>query len=307
MSIRRLSAVGSFRVRIPSKSDTPAAVWVARLAAAILLFAAGALWATTRTYPYTALMKLSGIGHHLGPVALFTDTTDRTAVPCPTAPLVILAIGQSLAANTAHTFAEADTEPAFSIFDGRCYPIQDPMLGTGGRDGSLWPIVARQIVRAIGRPVVVISTAVGSTSIADWSDPAAPALSNTQRQLTLWRRPVDFVVWMHGEQDGSDGTDGDVYARGVAALSVALHVPGATWIITRETRSPNMSAAIRTAQSQAVRLIPGAVLGPDLDTITGANNRYDGIHLTGEGARIVARLIAADIVSWYRRKHANYR
>src|SRR5262249_41230250 len=70
----------------------------------------------------------------------------RPPVPCPRQAFVLLALGQSNAANQVGEPVSAVGDlPAYAFFHGRCFRIEDPIPGATGRDGSLWTHFAQRL------------------------------------------------------------------------------------------------------------------------------------------------------------------
>src|ERR1700688_231528 len=123
-------------------------------AAAFLLgccasFASGVYTGVYMTFPFEVLLRIRHTFTAPPPPDsdFFLETKSRIESDCPPHAFVIVAIGQSNAANYVSPIAKRIAEiPAFNFLDGRCYRIEDPLLGaTGGRLGSLWTVFAQRL------------------------------------------------------------------------------------------------------------------------------------------------------------------
>lgn len=102
----------------------------------------------------------------------------RPSVPCPTSALVIMALGQSNAANhVGPRVGRDDAVPAYAFFRSRCMRIEDPIPGATGADGSLWIQLAQRLVRERGQPVVIMAAGAGGSTVDDWDEDRAAVFS----------------------------------------------------------------------------------------------------------------------------------
>ena len=233
----------------------------------------------------------------------FTSTAERSEIACPTGdPIAFVALGQSNAANSLSSFAERDPDAAaYQFYDGKCYVMEDPTIGSTGDRGSLWTEFAQSLSRASGRNVVFVTSAVEGSAVGDWLDPASGYLERAERQITqaiasgLTPR---IVLWHQGESDGQRNTDPKDYAASLKSLIERvdrLFEPGAepTWVVFQVSVCrglPNGSPQIIAAQRQVSEDHMRVVLGPNTDRL-GSRYRYDGCHFNANGkARIIEDL-----------------
>src|SRR4051812_46962204 len=89
----------------------------------------------------------------------------NTATPL-TDTVVLLVMGQSNAANAGETLYATHCENTFNFYEGKLYPLADPLKGANGEGGSVWSRLADKIVENnIARTVIIAPCAVGGTRI----------------------------------------------------------------------------------------------------------------------------------------------
>jgi hypothetical protein len=284
----------------------------------LLVLAAGFLWGFAashyKVFPYGLAKSIwedvrGDVGNtskglkFLPEAYVFTDTTNRENVSCAfDNPLVFLAIGQSNAANFLSTFGDAiPTAKAYQFFDGRCYLIEDPVLGATGERGSLWPEFAQRLSETAGRPVVFLTAAVGGSALELWIADESSYYDRTAKQVALARAAglsVDFVLWLQGETDALRNTPQQVYMDGLETLIDRLDgafESGAEprWIIFQASICRRLLASspeILAAQRAVAESSPRALLGPNGDRLL-RRYRHDDCHFNADGkAEIIAEL-----------------
>jgi lysophospholipase L1-like esterase len=104
------------------------------------------------------------------------------------------------------------------------------------------------------------------------------------------------VLLQIGESDYQLGTSTEKYRAALIKLLNQLRKNGVKCSVIASVSSnfgangylaPRMGNSVRIAQTQAAaeRLV---LLGPDTDTLLGESLRYDGVHPSGEGLRVLA-------------------
>ena len=238
----------------------------------------------------------------------------RALVPvdCPDKAFVILALGQSNAANhLGSREVSRDGAPTFVSFRGRCAPLNDPVPGATGSLGSLWPTLASKVSRQSGLPVVVIARAVGGSSTRDWSEDVrrirSRALRSVEAAIAVKLSP-DAIIWIQGESDAL-ATSAETYEEQlrqvVASVDAAIGAAQARtgqgpkmpkWIISLTSRcrelNPLGSEAIREAQRRVATTMANAQVGPDTDAL-GDEFRRDGCHFNDAGRAVLTDQLAA--------------
>lgn len=218
-------------------------------------------------------------------------------------PIVILALGQSNAANFGPP-APSDGPPITLIADGKCILTVDPLPGSSGEGGSIWYRLAHRL-SALGlqRPVVVSALGVDATSMDDWTATQSPLRERLVLQLKSMQSAglaPELILWQQGEADARAATTEQVYSAGLDKLALILDQAGspAPIFLARSTvcRS-GPSTAVRAAIEAKAQSNGRFRLGPDTDTLVGADLRRDGCHFSGHGLDRAAQLWAAIIAA----------
>lgn len=226
-------------------------------------------------------------------------------------PLVLLALGQSNAAN--HGEAGAAPAPLRVVHDGRCLWASDPLPGGTGDGSSIWarlpPRLAAQLPAPWRqRPLVLAVLAVDATPLRDWvqaDSPLRERLRRTAQALAASGLPPDLVLWQQGEADARDGTPPAEVAAGLDAFAGLLAASGinAPWMLAQSTRcrsAPHegVRAAVQQRAADGRRFVPG----PDTDVLAGAAMRRDGCHFSHAGLDAAADLWAAALAAYFARR-----
>ena len=210
---------------------------------------------------------------------------------CPQGASAVLVIGQSQASNTGPK-RHISLSGSRAFADGKCYYLRDPMPGTGGRGGTIWPGFADRL----GRRVLIADIAISGSAIEEWTVPAQ--LAKVRRTLDDLRRagyPDPLIIWMQGETNGARRTTAAAYHAQLRTL--LQQAPDRRWLITRESICYGMQDKWRPldeARDRIARAFPNVTLGPDLDNLGLAMRQEDRCHLTVEGqARLASGLADA--------------
>ncbi len=267
------------------------------------------VWWQAERWPPTYLSRVSDAvwrlaGGRRSPPVAADDAFGRQPVACPAAgerTMVALVFGQSQAANVVRE-SFVGSGHVFNYFRGRCYAAIDPLLGTGGDGGNVWTLIGTELVQQKQFDAVVLVTiAIGGTSIAQWApggnlhahlmsavDAVGPSLSYTH------------VFVQQGEADLLEHTPAEDYFRRFAEVIAALRRSGvdAPIFVAIETgycdgrwTPPRLDNPIAEAQRRVIAAHEGVYFGADMDAaLNAASDRYDGCHMSGTGARKLARL-----------------
>jgi hypothetical protein len=230
------------------------------------------------------------------PAARFlTSTAHRREVACPSEnPITFVALGQSNAANSLSSFGDLDpAAAAYQFYDGKCYLMEDPAIGSTGYQGSLWTEFAQSFSAATGRGVVFITSAVEGSGVGDWLDPQSGYFERAERQIEqaiaagLTPR---FVLWHQGETDALIRTPAEDYTAMLLSLIERVDrlfeaEAEPTWIVFQATvcrNTPDGSSRIIAAQKAVTEQHARAVLGPNTDRL-GPRYRFDDCHFNANG------------------------
>jgi lysophospholipase L1-like esterase len=243
------------------------------------------------------------VGRNPPPPSLQDEPFGRRPIPCPEAgerTMVALVLGQSQAANQVQE-RFVGGKGVFNFRRGHCYAAVDPLLGTGGDKGNVWTLVGTDLVAERRFDAVVLVTiAIGGTSIAQWS-PGGRLHEHLMDAVTAIAPvfPFTHVFIAQGETDFLSQTPPDDYFRNFAALIASLRQRGLDVPIFVAIESGFCDAAatpaqpgnpIAAAQKRIIATQEGVYFGADMDAVNAPSDRYDGCHMTGSGARKLAKL-----------------
>ena len=100
----------------------------------------------------------------------YSHVKERQAVPCfqpDSRSAVLFAFGQSNASNRGPVKRRG--KPGFlnfNIFDGKCYPALDPLLGSDGEGGNVWTALGNQLITTGAvKKLIIVSISVLSSII----------------------------------------------------------------------------------------------------------------------------------------------
>lgn len=212
-------------------------------------------------------------------------------------PMVLLALGQSNAANHGPVNAGPAT-PAIRVWhDGHCGWMPEPLAGATGRGANLWARLPSTLAAAgLQRPVLMVVLAVDATLVADWTDPASPLHQRLQQAANGIRAAglqPDLVLWQQGESEARQETAAPRYAEQLQTLAAQLAHAGvhAPILLARSTvckSGPNawLTQAIQGLIESDARF----AAGPDTDSLTAPWARPDGCHFSLAGLDAAAQM-----------------
>jgi lysophospholipase L1-like esterase len=252
------------------------------------------------------------------PLNAGNDAPGRQPVACPPAgnrTMVALVFGQSHAANVVKERFVGDIR-VFNYFEGHCYGAADPLLGTDHGGGNLWTLVGNELVQQRQFDAVVLVTiAVSGSYIGQWA-PGGRLHAHLMAAVNSIGPNLAFthVFVQQGESDLMAGTPAEGYfarfAKVIASLrqngiSVPIFVAIESGYCDGAATPPNPDNPIVLAQRRLIAAHEGVFFGPDMDAeLKSASDRHDGCHMSGTGARKLARLwtgaIAAPVSGQHR-------
>jgi len=203
----------------------------------------------------------------------------------------ILTIGQANAGNTSNWLDTAGAG-VFSYYKGELYPAVDPMVGSNGYGGSVWPAVGDSLIKEKRfKKVIFIPIAVGSTNIQDWATgPCNALLKNTLEELKSKNVKLTHILWHQGESN--NGTPKDEYKKNLEKILTDIRENGqsAPFYCSIASFSPlskkfasGIDPSVQQAQIEFVNEHAGVLLGPNTDLLNMAMDRYDAIHFSRSG------------------------
>lgn len=223
-------------------------------------------------------------------------------------PVVVLAIGQSNAANHG-VLARGAAQPVVLVAEGQCILAVDPLPGGTGRGASIWQRLPQYFARLEPhRPLVLAVMGVDATSIEDWvgqKSPLGARLESQVKSMQALDLLPNVILWQQGEADARLGTAASAYGTGLGKLAKILDQAGssAPIVMARSTvcrSSPY--APVRYAIEAKAAGNPRFWLGPDTDTLLGADLRPDGCHFSALGLDRASQLWADRIAQFLLRK-----
>jgi hypothetical protein len=268
------------------------------------------VWSQAQHWPPATYLARAGdavwrlAGGRNAPPATEDDAFGRPPVTCPTAgerTMVALVFGQSQAANQVREHFIGGPQ-VFNYFRGRCYAAVDPLLGTGGDRGNVWTLIGTELVQQKRFDAVVLVTiAIGGSSIAQWA-PGGRLHEHLLRAITMVGPafPFTHVFIAQGETDFLAQTPPGDYFTSFGEVIAALRKNGVGAPIFVAIESgycdtagtpPKPDNPIAAAQKRLIASQEGVYFGADMDAaLNAASDRYDGCHMSGTGARKLARL-----------------
>ncbi len=216
-------------------------------------------------------------------------------------PLVVLAIGQSNAANHG-VLAQGAVQSIVLVAERQCILAVDPLPGGTGRGASIWQRLPQYFSRLEPqRSLVLAVIGVDATSIEDWvgeNSPLGARLTNQVKSMRALDLMPHLILWQQGEADARLGTTAAAYGAGLVKLAKILEQAGsnAPIVMARSTVCRSTAyAAVRYAIEAKAASDPRFRLGPDTDTLLEASLRQHGCHFSALGLERAAELWANTI------------
>ncbi|WP_210184857.1 sialate O-acetylesterase [Bradyrhizobium icense] len=221
--------------------------------------------------------------------------------------LIMFVAGQSLALSIiTDTFTPTNGSKIdnYCWYDGKNYVAANPLIGAGGDEHNFNLKIADGLIsngkfaRVILVPVALSGVTIQYYVSDAYKEIVAAAKKLAAQGITTATPNVKFLVkWNQGESDTRDGTTQQQYTDRFSALYglVSPHLPGAKWMVAKETRYIGTnSAAIQAAQ---MALVNGTTIfaGEDMDSIPDSSRNPDQTHLNATGGNSAATMGIAAI------------
>ena len=220
---------------------------------------------------------------------------------------VLVAFGQSNSANHAeYKFSSDELNGVFNYFNGSCYLAQSPLLGATGGDGEWITLTSKKLIEeGVYDKVIVVSSGMGGTSIARWSDEndLHNMLMDVLENLSNDYRVTD-MIWHQGESDRIY-THTEVYETYFMSMIDSIRDAGINAPIFMSVASicgeegswayPNR---VSNAQTRLVD-VDGVELGVNTDELVPIQLRYDNCHFAKAGQEVAASELAQRIVTFH--------
>ncbi|GAB3489727.1 hypothetical protein GCM10027341_00470 [Spirosoma knui] len=161
----------------------------------------------------------------------------------------------------------------------------------------LWGSLGDSLVRRLNVPVLFLGAALGGTSSSQWQQSAAGLVGSTPGQ-SVYRRlgavllhyvartGARAVIWHQGESDIN--TDAETYFTNIKFIieKSRQQLGGYVlpWLVSRVSYiGGQTNSRVIAAQNRLITDVPSVFAGPATDSITGPQNRPDGVHMQGAG------------------------
>lgn len=251
-------------------------------------------------------LKLEKDWRKLSPPNLSTHVVANC--PNPEDAIVLATVGQSNAGN--HNSSHSMTLPGEGVFvyyDGGCFVAKDPVPGSGGSGGSLWPDLGKRISARTGRPVVLINGAVGTSQWGDWLDRRSGYLAAFEGRLMEARKAgykPHMVLWHQGETDARTNVSANVQQKNLSGLADELLrvAPEAKLYVFRvsvcnrgKEAEPN-DATIKM-QADLSKKSDRIVVGMNTD-ILGDDYRWDRCHFNSLGREAINTVLEKELIEF---------
>jgi tetratricopeptide (TPR) repeat protein len=229
----------------------------------------------------------------------FLDTPQSKQVECPSNAKIILIAGQSNAGN--HLEKTNITVPSNFVngYNGNCFKISGPALGSTGRNGSITSYVASKLTNL--DPIVFVNTAVYNSSVSDWALSHQQSLSNfANSQLKMFdpnNNELVGIVWIQGEADAFTNIDYiSHFSKVQKLLTNGINDTPVHYILTQSSKCDPNGPDANITDTQAFIANNSETIHIAINTDNLGNEyRMDGCHYNGDGANIIANSIAKKI------------
>jgi uncharacterized repeat protein (TIGR01451 family) len=162
----------------------------------------------------------------------------------------------------------------------------------------IWGPLGDKLVQRLNVPVMFLGAALGGTNITEWQQSAAGNIGTTPN-ASVYRRlgaallhyvsrtGARAILWHQGESDLY--TSYQTYYNNLKYIinksRQQVNSFSLPWMVCRVSYiNGQTSPAVISAQNQVIIDVPNVFPGPATDSITGPDNRPDGLHFKGVGA-----------------------
>lgn len=209
--------------------------------------------------------------------------------------MVALTFGQSNSANFALNKYDPVRDVQAYAVGGIYVHAADPQPGADGPLGSVWSRLGDKLIEAgLYDQVVFISIGQGGTMVQQWSDDYLNRrLINTLDDLNEHGIVPTHFFWHQGESDKNAGTSKADYITHFLKVRETIRSRGFTApiYVSHATYSNGLySTEVYDAQTELVQNYVDLRQGPDTDTLTTPDYRYDNAHFNDKGVNAHADL-----------------
>jgi hypothetical protein len=239
--------------------------------------------------------KATGRPQKYDSLGRFVDVSDRQKVPCPAQTertFVVIAFGQSNAANSLEHRYKAASSSVVNFYAGACYSARDPLLGSTKQYGSVWTLLGNRVIAAgLADRVIIVASGVSGASVERWaSGDLRELLADTLEDVRASGYSATHFLWHQGETDAVYRTTAEHYSSALKSIiqDTRRHSPRSKFFVSSATvcnSAPNDE--VRRGQDALVDPDKAILKGPDTDPIS---ERFDGCHFSTEGQEKVVAL-----------------
>ena len=236
---------------------------------------------------------------------------------CPKESIVIAYFGQSNSAGYVKPKAKIDYKKNLLQYDWRnnkCYSYSEPLLGSEGRFGNSITYFANSISNKTDKNVIIVSFGKAGSSVISWSyGTLNKLLGFILNQLNNNKITVDIFLWHQGESDVKitssninnlkkvpyfkgnfneliyEGLDKKTYKQALKKIvkDTRKVYPNSKFGIALATIClvENSYIPIFNAQKEITLEISNTFISGNSDILKGKKMRYDGCHLSDNGAK----------------------
>ncbi|HOX29043.1 MAG TPA: sialate O-acetylesterase, partial [bacterium] len=205
--------------------------------------------------------------------------------------MVMFTFGQSNSANSSPD-KYTPKQPVYVFYEGKCYEGMDPLPGTSGSGGSLWPRLADKLIEAgMYDKVLIVAVGVGGTPMKRWTPgPEGDLYGRVLDAFDSLKKKdikITHLLWHQGENDNGSKTPKDQYKKMFMTMVGDIRKQGvdAPIYVAVATRCGRLGEGFEIQQAQRelvnteLKIFPGAFS----DEITSIDDRHDACHFTGQG------------------------
>ena len=183
-------------------------------------------------------------------------------------------------------------------------PLQFSHISYGTNIGPsqpphIWSVLGDKLAQRLNMPILFLGAALGGTSSVEWQQSAAGMVGATVN-ASVYRRlgavllhyvrrtGARAVLWHQGESDQLLNTGTQAYFDNIRFVidksRQQLNSAALPWVVARASYiNGQTSASVIAAQNRLISDVPAVFAGPATDSITGPQNRPDGVHFRDAG------------------------
>ena len=240
----------------------------------------------------------------------FPTIFDYTETTCPKDSIVIGYFGQSNSANSVFPRFRGEIPSNLYQLDretGRCYRYKEPLLSADGLGGNTITSFATELARGVKGPILIVAFGKGGSSAFDWSHGYLADRHAAVLDIMVRKKLKPHVFFWHQGENGT-GSQTDIHLEDSIKYkneqeektyeNLLIRIIDKTRKIFPESYfgialvslcKGQYSESIRKAQRNVVSTNIRNFISADSDKKISPSYRYDGCHISQEGAKILDR------------------